>query len=128
MGWRAWSMLALALMPSAPAVHGEEPATLTQAAAFEQAERENPELAAVRERAAARRQRAEAAGRARWPRLMLTADGFRTDNPARVFAARLNRGEFTQDDFAIARLNAPPSLSHLATALALDLPVDAFGK
>jgi len=128
MASRAWWLLGLALMPWPTPSSGQDAVLLTQAEALERAERENPELAAVRERAEARRQRAGASGRAAWPRLLLSADGVRTDNPARVFASRLNRGEFTQDDFAIARLNDPPGLSHLTTALALELPLDVFGK
>ena len=45
-----------------------------------------------------------------------------------VFAEKLNAGAFTQDDFAIDRLNAPDALSHLTTTLATEVPVDVFGK
>jgi outer membrane protein TolC len=45
-----------------------------------------------------------------------------------VFAQKLNAGEFAQQDFAIERLNDPDALSHLTTALAVELPLDVFGK
>ncbi|HET7294729.1 MAG TPA: TolC family protein [Vicinamibacteria bacterium] len=104
----------------------ETPLTLPEAIA--KAERANPELLAARERAVAQDLRGEAAGRARWPRLSLRSGLSRTDQPSWVFAQTLDAGEFTQENFAIERLNAPASLSHLTTTLALEAPLDVFGK
>jgi outer membrane protein TolC len=44
-----------------------------------------------------------------------------------VFAQKLDSGALTQDDFAIDRLNSPGALSHLATTLVAEVPVDVFG-
>jgi len=107
-------------------VADETPLTLDEALA--KVEQANPELLAARERAAAQEMRGEAAGRSRWPRLGLRSGWSRTDQPSWVFANKLDAGEFAEDDFAIERLNAPASLSHLATALAVEAPLDLFGK
>jgi outer membrane protein TolC len=111
-----------------PALAAAQGAPLTLAEALEMAGRRNPEALAARERATAQQRRAEAVARSVWPRLSFSTSGSRSDMPSTVFAQRLNSGDFTQDDFAIARLNAPGALSHLATVASLELSVDAFGK
>lgn len=113
-------------LAAAPLSAQEQPVTLDQALAL--ADRQNPELAAARERARARGARADAVGRGTWPRIWLQAGWSRTDNPSLVFSQKLNAGEFAQEDFAIDRLNAPDALSHLTTALAVELSLDVFGK
>ncbi len=111
-------------------ISGVEPTgtPLTLAEALARAEQANPELLAARERAAAQAERAESVARTRLPRLGLASGWSRTDNPSWVFSHKLTAGEFTQDDFAIQRLNAPASISHLTTTLGLQLPLDVFGK
>jgi outer membrane protein TolC len=64
----------------------------------------------------------------RWPRLGIRTAWSRSDQPSSVFAHKLDAGEFAQEDFAIARLNAPDPISHLATTLVLEAPIDLFGK
>lgn len=108
------------------AAGGETPLTLQEALAH--AEQANPELLAARERAAAQALRGESTERLRWPRLALRSGWSRTDQPSWVFAHKLDAGEFAEEDFAIERLNAPESLSHLATALAVEAPLDLFGR
>ncbi len=104
----------------------ETPLTLREALAH--AEQANPELLAARERAAAQALRGENAERLRWPRLALRSGWSRTDQPSWVFAQKLDAGAFAEEDFAIERLNAPEPLSHLATTLAVEAPLDLFGK
>jgi outer membrane protein len=106
----------------------QEPIPLTLAEALDRAGQANPDLQAVRARAGAAVAQAEATAGSLWPRLTLASELFRTDTPARVFASRLNRGEFTAEDFAIDRLNHPPALSHLTSSVTLEAPLDAFGK
>jgi outer membrane protein len=120
-GW-----LWLILVGAAPVAAGT-PVPLTLDDALVRAERDNPELAALRARQAAQEQRAAAASRASWPRLSVSVDAFRTDDPVRVFAAKLGRGEFGADDFAISRLNDPVPISHLSSTLRADVPIDVFG-
>jgi outer membrane protein len=109
------------------AAGAEERAPLTLPQALERAER-NPQLLAARARASGQAARAAATGRTAWPRLTASVDTFWTDNPARVFAARLNRGEFTQGDFAIDRLNHPDGLTHLNLGLGVESALDVFGQ
>jgi outer membrane protein len=111
-----------------PALAAAQGAPLTLAEALEMAGRLNPEVRAAQERATAQQRRAEAVARSVWPRLSLSTSALRSDTPSTVFAQKLNSGDFTQEDFAISRLNAPGALSHLTTVASLELPVDAFGK
>jgi outer membrane protein TolC len=104
-----------------------QPVALSLAQALELAEKQNPEIRAQRARAEAEAARADAAGRMSWPRLTLSSRWSYSNTPSTVFAQKLNSGEFAQDDFAIDRLNSPNALSHLTTALAAELPLDAFG-
>ena len=111
-----------------PALAAAQAAPLTLAQALEMAGRRNPEVLAARERAAAQHRRAEAVARSVWPRLSLSTSWSHSDTPSTVFAQKLNSGEFTQEDFAISRLNAPGALSHQTTVASLEFPVDAFGR
>jgi outer membrane protein TolC len=105
-----------------PALLAAEPLTLQ--AALDMAEQRNPELAAARSLQVAAEADAQGASRVMWPRLGVSADLMRTDNPALAFAQKLNRGEFTDADFAVDRLNDPDALGHLSTALSLEVPID----
>lgn len=107
---------------------GAQEVSLSLAQALDLAEQHNPEILAQRARTEAEAARAQAVNRTRWPRLSLTSGWSRSDTPALVFAQKLNAGDFTQDDFAIDRLNAPDALSHLTTTLVAEVPVDAFGS
>ncbi len=123
--------LALLALLAAPAVRAEEPVSpvsITLAEALALAERQNPDLAAARAHAAAAFEGAEAARRGALPRLDLTAGWTYTDTPSAVFAYKLDSGEFTQQDFEISRLNDPSALSHLGSSVAVEAPIDAFGK
>jgi outer membrane protein TolC len=100
--------------------------TLDEALAL--AEKANPELQAAAARVEAQVARADSVRRMLWPRLGLQMGWSRTDLPAGVFAHKLNSGRFTQADFDVTRLNDPAALSHLGTALSLEVPIDAFGK
>ena len=104
----------------------EQPLTLAQA--LELAATQNPDLLAARERAAGQAERAETPARALWPRLGLTSGWSWSNTPANVFMGKLNAGEFTQQDYDIQRLNDPDGLSHLTTALSVEVPLDLFGR
>jgi outer membrane protein TolC len=126
--WGAGLGLALlALVASPPALTGGDGA-LSLAEALDLAARQNPEILAQRARTEAEAVRAAAVKREAWPKLSLATGWSRTDTPSMVFAEKLNAGEFTQDDFAIDRLNSPDALSHLTTSLAAEVPLDLFGR
>ena len=118
--------LLLAALLAAPPLAAEK---LSLAEAVELARAGNPRLAAARARAAAARAEAEVVARGtRWPRLGLSGGWTATDQPAAVFAQRLDAGVLVEQDLELDRLTSPSTRSHLGTALALELPVDAFGK
>ncbi len=119
--------MALGLLALAGAARGQE-VPLTLADALAAADRQNPELLAARERVLAQEARAEGAHRSRRPRLSLYSGWSLTDDPTAVFANKLSAGEFTQEDFAVDRLNDPGSIAHLATGVSLEAPLDIFGK
>jgi outer membrane protein TolC len=102
---------------------------LSLAEAIALAEESSPVLAAARQRAAAAGAEARTTERGvNWPRLALSSGWTATDTPASVFAQKLNAGLFTSADFAIDSLNSPEARAHLASGLALEVPLDLFGK
>jgi len=103
------------------------PATLTLDQALERAERDNPELVARRADSEGTQARADAVARATRPQLSVSVDAFRTDDPVRVFGAKLGSGTLGTPDLAVDRLNDPGALSHVTSAVRLEVPVDAFG-
>jgi len=119
--------LALCLWAFAGTARGQE-VPLTLADAIMAADRQNPEVLAARERALAQEARAEGVRGGRRPRLSLFSGWSLTDDPTAVFANKLSAGEFEQEDFAVARLNDPGSIAHLATGVGLEVPLDIFGK
>lgn len=104
---------------------GEVALSLDEALAL--AGRQNPEALAARVGAEAAERRAEAARRSLWPRVSVASRWSRADTPSTVFAHKLDSGAFAQDDFALERLRAPSALSHLATAITAEVPLDAAG-
>ena len=105
-----------------------EDVSLSLAQALDLARKRNPEILAQRARTEAEAARAQAIERTNWPRVSLSSGWSRINTPSMVFAEKLNAGDFTQDDFAIDRLNSPDALSHLTTTLVAEVPVDVAGK
>lgn len=118
--------LLLVLVAAAIPASGQEPLSLE--AALARANLKNPELRALRERAAASAARGDSIRRQKLPRVGVELAAQGTDNPAAVFAHRLNAGEFTSDDFEIARLNSPRPTAHLGTSLFAEVPIDIAGR
>lgn len=118
--------LLLALVAAAIPASGQEPLSLD--AALARANLQNPELRALRERAAASAARGDSIRRQKLPRVGVELSAQRTDNAASVFAHRLNAGEFSSQDFEIARLNSPGATSHLGTSLFAEVPIDIAGR
>jgi len=116
--------LAAALVASPDGVR--EP--LSFEAALERARAQNRDLCALRERSKASATRAQAVSKQKVPRLGLEIGAQRTDNAAAVFANKLNAGQFEASDFDLSKLNSPSALSHLGSALYLEVPIDLFGR
>ncbi|MCL4822525.1 MAG: TolC family protein [Vicinamibacteria bacterium] len=119
--------LALAALVAIP-VAAAEPEPLTLQAALERAGAEAPALAAARAGADAAEARAEAGARQRWPRLVAESRLAWSDWPSMLFAQRLDAGIVAQEDFDPARLNAPDVAWHLGTTVAVEAPVDLWGR
>jgi len=116
------SVVAAAMAPAQPA----GPLSLTDA--IEIAREASPEVGAARANAEAAVARARAASLFWVPVLSLESVWDRTNLPARAFAQKLNRGDFTASDFAIGRLNDPGYDSNLENAAGLRIPLDLFGS
>ena len=121
-------VLVAALTPalSVAAEPTREPLSLAQA--LERAQTQNPELRAGRERVSASLSRVDATRKLNLPRVGIELGAQRTNNPAAVFASRLNAGEFRAQDFELTRLNSPDALSHLGTSLSVEMPLDLAGR
>jgi outer membrane protein TolC len=118
-------LLVLASAAPAPAQPAARPLSLAEAIAL--ASDASPEVAAARAGAEAAAAEARAASFFWMPGLSLDSVWDRTNLPARAFAQKLNRGDFTESDFAIDRLNDPGYDSNLETSAGLRLPLDLFG-
>ena len=128
MRWRT-SLAALLLIPaaSAPATAQAATSPLSLADAIRMARDASPEVAAARANAEAAAAQARSASLFWVPGLSLDSVWDRTNLPARAFAQKLNRGDFTASDFAVDRLNDPGYDSNLETAAGLRIPLDLFG-
>lgn len=118
------ALLSLALTTAA----ADDAAPLTLEEALRLAEAQNPELQAAQGRAKAQLERAESTGGLKLPRVSLGMGWSYTDNPSYVFSHKLTAGEFTQQDFAIDRLNSPSAIGHLTSALSVEAPIDLAGR
>jgi outer membrane protein TolC len=88
----------------------------------------NRALQATRERALAAHSSADMTDRILWPRISLSSQLSRTDNPAMVFMGKLNSGVIEARDFVPASLNDPASRSQMSTRLGIEAPLDLFGR
>jgi outer membrane protein TolC len=122
MWWRVAGLLCLVVGSTLGA---QAPVTLDEALA--RAERDNPELVALRAAGDGAQARADAAARVTRPHLSVAVDAFRSNDPGRVFASKLGAGSFGANDLALDRLNDPAALLHVASALRLEAPVDVSG-
>jgi outer membrane protein TolC len=77
----------------------------------------NPALAATREETNAARARVGQARSAFFPRLDVSQGFTRGDNPVYVFGTLLTQRQFTQANFALPLLNAPPPVDNFQTRL-----------
>ncbi len=122
------TLFALASLAAQAQVPAPAPEPLSLEVALARANAQNPDLRALRERATASATRGEAIQKQKLPRLGVEVNAQRTDNPAAVFAHKLNAGQFAAEDFAIARLNSPGAISHLGSSLFVEVPLDLFGR
>jgi len=117
--------LGAAVVPPAAAA-AEEPLTLAETL---QRARENArDVTAAQARRQAAEARASQARGFRLPTLNLTALWTRTNNPAEVFALKLNQGTFSFPDFVQSDPNSPAPLSAGITRAEIAVPLFTGGE
>jgi outer membrane protein TolC len=123
MRWIALTTLTLAAV--APGLQAQE-LSLEEAVAI--ALENNPAVQAARSRAEAADARARQARGHRFGELDLSEVYSYTDNPAEVFAFKLNQERFSFDDFVAGDPNEPDFLTNWMTRLELTLPIYTGGE
>jgi outer membrane protein len=63
-----------------------------------------------------------------FPKLDVSEEFSRTNNPVGAFSAKLNQGAFTRTDFDPSVLNSPNALNNFATTFSVTLPVFDSGQ
>ena len=89
---------------------------------------ENPRIAAAQSQLEASGARITQARSSLLPQLNFSENFSRTNSPTGVFSAKLNQGEFTQQDFDLHRLNSPNSRNNFASVFSVTLPVFNGGQ
>jgi len=89
---------------------------------------ENPEVKAVLSELEASKARKVQAKSAFFPKIDIEEDFSRTNSPVGVFMEKLNQERFTEEDFAIDRLNNPSSHTDWATRLIITQPIFNNGR
>ena len=117
--------LILTLVIAATTVGAQE---LTLDAAVDAALRNNPEVIAAQERAAAAAKRLDGGKSHRLPKIGLSESFVYSNNPAEVFALSLNQGRFDMEGFFLSDPNNPDPLSTFITRVDLELPIYTGGK
>ena len=117
--------LCTALGPAAPLVAGEP---LTLAEALRRARENAREVVAAQARRQAAEARASQARGFRLPTVNLTALWTRTNNPAEVFALKLNQGTFSFPDFVQSDPNSPAPINAGITRAEIALPLFTGGE
>jgi outer membrane protein TolC len=116
----------LALLASLPAAAAGE--TLTLSGAMARARENAREVVAAGARRQAAEARASQAKGFRLPSLNLTALWTRTDNPAEVFALKLNQGTFSFPDFVQSDPNSPAPINAGITRAEIAVPLFTGGE
>ena len=131
------AMPAALVLAAAPALASSVPGTpagsipggtLTLAAAMQRARENAREVVAARARQDAADARASQAKGFRLPALNLTALWMRTNNPAEVFALKLNQGTFSFPEFVTSNPNDAAPLNTGITRAELVLPLFTGGE
>jgi outer membrane protein TolC len=96
-------------------------APLSLEGAIQMALAKNPRIAAAQSQLEASGERITQARSGLLPQLNFSENFSRTNSPTGVFSAKLNQGEFTQQDFNVNRLNNPNSRNNFATVFSVTL-------
>jgi TolC family type I secretion outer membrane protein len=109
-------------------VFSDEATLLGLSQAIRLALSENPMMSAVKSQLDVSQARVTQARSGLLPQLNFSENFTRTTSPTGVFSAKLNQGEFTQQDFNVDRLNNPNARNNFATGFSVTLPVFDSGQ
>lgn len=105
-----------------------EPTPLALRQAIEVALERSPVLKAAQQQVNAADAGVDRARAEFLPKLDVLESFTRSDNPVFTFSSKLNQGRFTQNDFAVTRLNEPDPYTNFRTAVQLSQPLYTGGK
>ena len=125
---RVLLLLAALAAPSGARAQAGTPSPLTLAGAMQKAREGAREVTAAQARQGAAEARASQAKGFRWPSLNLTALWMRTNNPAEVFALKLNQGVFSFPEFVASNPNDASPLNTGITRAEIVLPLFTGGE
>jgi outer membrane protein len=114
---------------AAPPQGAEEGGTsLTLQQAVQKALVTSPRLNAAQSQVEASEARLAGVRSGLFPKLDVSEDFSRTNNPVGAFSAKLNQGAFTRADFDPSILNSPNALNNFATTFSVTLPLFDSGQ
>jgi outer membrane protein TolC len=121
-------VLAALVAPAGARAETGPASPLTLAGAMQKARESAREVTAAQARAGAAEARASQAKGFRWPSVNLTALWMRTNNPAEVFALKLNQGVFSFPEFVASNPNDASPLNTGITRAEITLPLFTGGE
>lgn len=125
--FRSLIIMVALLLPAAVVASGEEIRQLSFSEAVEKGVAQNNLLKGANFRADAARIGASAASLHYLPTLSFEESWSRSNLPVNSFMMKLNQGRFTNQDFAMDRLNNPAPVSDFRTAVTIEQPILAVG-
>jgi outer membrane protein len=102
--------------------------SLTLEQAVQKALLNNPRVNAAQSQVEASEARLAGVRSGLFPKLDVSEEFSRTNNPVGAFSAKLNQGAFTRADFEPSVLNSPNALNNFATTFSVTLPLFDSGQ
>ena len=107
---------------------GEPESSLTLQQAVQKALVTSPRVSAAQSQVEASEARLAGVRSGLFPKLDVSEEFSRTNNPVGAFSAKLNQGTFTRADFDPSVLNSPNALNNFATTFSVTLPLFDSGQ
>jgi len=116
------------LRAGVPLEAGEPGSSLTLPQAVQKALVTSPRVNAAQSQVEASEARLAGVRSGLFPKLDVSEEFSRTNNPVGAFSAKLNQGAFTRADFDPSVLNSPNALNNFATTFSVTLPLFDSGQ
>lgn len=116
------------LRAGVPLDAGEPGSSLTLPQAVQKALVTSPRVNAAQSHVEASEARLAGVRSGLFPKLDVSEEFIRTNNPVGAFSAKLNQGAFTRADFDPSVLNSPNALNNFATTFSVTLPLFDSGQ